>query len=390
MRRNQLGIALALGLCLPAARAAWAQSESGEGSTHGGAGDSAKPSEKENAKASAGSEGTEAKQCEDIGATIDFGVGKATLNPQAKKTLDGVANWLQEEPSRSVRVEGHADHTGNAQANEKLSEERASAAKQYLTQQGIEPSQLAAVGLGEGATKPNVEDRRAVEVRKCEAEAPTAEATPPAPEPTPPPPVVEETPPPPPPVVVEVPPAARPLGPASRVGVGAQVGGGVTGFTDKEARQVTDPGGQWEARLSVGTRLPIALEGAYVGTAQNLEVGGLNQQALVVGQGAEGDVRINVGTLKVQPYIFGGFGWTRYEVMQANGATAGIADVDNTLNVPMGAGLDFRVSQSLLLDLRGNWRWTFDDELLDGAYNGTGKTAKLHNWNASAHLGWEF
>jgi len=124
------------------------------------------------------------------------------------------------------------------------------------------------------------------------------------------------------------------------------VGGGVMGFTDEEARDLTDPGGSWEARVTVGTRTPVAIEGAYIGSAQNLEFPGLDEDALVVGNGAEATLRVNIlPSFFVQPYVFGGLGWTYYSIEEAD--TAG-DDSDNVFSLPYGAGVSFRVAQSLL------------------------------------------
>jgi hypothetical protein len=99
-------------------------------------------------------------------------------------------------------------------------------------------------------------------------------------------------------------PASSPVetrsGPISGIGVGATVCGGLTGFVDQQARAFTDAGPSWEARITVGTRLPIAIEGAYVGLAQNIDALGVDDNALIVGHGAEGAVRLNLTRIAVQ------------------------------------------------------------------------------------------
>src|SRR5438552_3097976 len=46
-------------------------------------------------------------------------------------------------------------------------------------------------------------------------------------------------------------------------------GAGVADFARSEFRGPTSLGGAWDARLTVGTRTPLALEAAYVGTVQS-------------------------------------------------------------------------------------------------------------------------
>jgi outer membrane protein OmpA-like peptidoglycan-associated protein len=331
--------------------------------------------------------------CEEIGRIIEFKVGDASLSPSAKQVLETTASWANDAPDRGIRLEGAADKSGPTQLNEELSKERAQAAKAYLTQQGVDPDKIRTEALGENPDRPMLNGLRAVEVRNCSA--PVA-AAPAAEEPAPPTTVVV-TPPPPPPVEVVpepmpiAPPVATSDKPPSRVGVGIELGGGATGFSDKEARDLTDPGGMWEARAAFGTRLPVGFEGAYVGTAQNLNALGLDRDALLVSNGAEGVVRLNMGALRVQPYVFGGAGWTHYSVERNNNTTSSLnGTTDNVYTIPAGAGLSFRIGSGLLLDVRGTYRWAFDADLLNASYTGSGKSASLSNWNAAAHLGWEF
>jgi len=334
--------------------------------------------------------------CEEIGRIIEFKVGDASLSPSAKQVLETTASWANDAPDRGIRLEGAADKSGPSSLNEQLSQERAEAAKEYLTQQGVDPSKIRTEALGENPDRPMLNGLRAVEVRNCSA--PVAAATE-EPAPTPPPTVVEVNPPPAPPPVEVVPepvpvapmPVAHSDMPPSHVGVGVALGGGATGFSDKTTRNLTDVGGSWEARAAFGTRLPLAFEGAYVGSAQDINALGLDRNALLVGNGAEGDLRLNLGTLRVQPYLFGGAGWTHYTVERNNNATSSITtNADDVFTVPAGAGLAFRVGKGFLIDFRGTYRWAFGADILNPTFTGTGKSPSLSNWNAGGHLGWEF
>ena len=50
---------------------------------------------------------------------------------------------------RSLRIEGHTDARGVASDNQLLSEQRAEAVAQFLTERGIHPERVSSVGYGE-------------------------------------------------------------------------------------------------------------------------------------------------------------------------------------------------------------------------------------------------
>jgi outer membrane protein OmpA-like peptidoglycan-associated protein len=82
---------------------------------------------------------------------ITFASNSTTLTDSARAALDRVARALQSESLAEYRfrVEGHADPRGSAELNQRLSEQRAQAVVDYLTQQdGIAPERLSAIGKG--------------------------------------------------------------------------------------------------------------------------------------------------------------------------------------------------------------------------------------------------
>src|SRR6185369_14007037 len=187
-------------------------------------------------------------------------------------------------------------------------------------------------------------EKPAEEAPSAEASA-TAETPPAAPMPPPPPPtsvsvnVLPAQPPPPPPA------ERHELMPPSQVGVQAMVGGSATGFVEQGARSLTDTGGSWDGRLTVGTRLPVAVEAAYVGSAQGINALGLDTNAILLGNGAEGALRINMSTSRIQPYIFGGAGWMRYQLENTVVTNASMSGPDNVLTVPFGVGISGRLGR---------------------------------------------
>ena len=68
-------------------------------------------------------------------------------------TMDGVIVLLNKRwPNSKVQVRGHTDGTGGVNANQTLSERRATSIKTYLEQHGLKASEITTVGLG--ATQP--------------------------------------------------------------------------------------------------------------------------------------------------------------------------------------------------------------------------------------------
>jgi outer membrane protein OmpA-like peptidoglycan-associated protein len=92
-----------------------------------------------------------------------FATGKATLVARGKQELDILVPYFVENTGVNVTIEGHTDNTGNAALNQKLSEQRAAAAKTYLVSKGIDASRMTTVGYG--ATKP-IADNKTAEGRK--------------------------------------------------------------------------------------------------------------------------------------------------------------------------------------------------------------------------------
>jgi hypothetical protein len=327
--------------------------------------------------------------CERAGVRVNFATSSSDLNSLGRASLDDVATWMAADPQRSVRVDGYTDPTGSESFNKILSEKRAESAKAYLVSKGAPADKIEAVGHGENVMKEDYASARVVAVSQCEPLSqamaePLPPVTPPPAEPAP---IVVVTPP-----AQEMPAAAPPKEtPASRIGLEALVGGGVSSYWNKGTRAVTDAAGTWDARLGIGSRSYIAGEIAYIGSAQNITALGLASNALLVGNGAEGLLRVNFTKSKIQPYVFGGVGYTNYQVTNTNIRNADINDNDNTLQVPFGAGLSVRPYHSFLLDIRGTGRVTYFDDLFARVSTATGTNGTgLNSWTGSAHLGWEF
>ncbi len=172
-----------------------------------------------------------------------------------------------------------------------------------------------------------------------------------------------------------------------KYGLSAMFGGGLVGFADQDTRDFASTGGSWEARFAFGTKSWLAVEAAYVGSLQGLDALGLDSNARLLGNGGEADVRINLlQGLAWQPYALVGAGWTHYSVTNSNANTSDVAESDNVLTMPIGAGIGYRY-RNVLFDLRGTYRATTQAELID--MHGTGE-ANLDTWSATLKAGFEF
>ena len=80
-----------------------------------------------------------------------FDTGKYTLKPGTQISLAKVAGILQAYPGLKVQVEGYTDSVGGDDFNQKLSENRASAVKNFLTSQGVPQSNISSAGFGKNS-----------------------------------------------------------------------------------------------------------------------------------------------------------------------------------------------------------------------------------------------
>jgi OOP family OmpA-OmpF porin len=81
-----------------------------------------------------------------------FDFNKAKLKPEGEEQLEVVVRELKANPTIRVLIEGHTDSIGSHAYNQKLSERRAAAVRDYMVAQGIDTSRITTKGWGE--TKP--------------------------------------------------------------------------------------------------------------------------------------------------------------------------------------------------------------------------------------------
>ncbi|WP_082191449.1 OmpA family protein [Cellvibrio sp. pealriver] len=80
-----------------------------------------------------------------------FEVGRSDLKSNAHANLNKLVRFLEQQPERSVVIEGHTDNMGSDSYNQTLSQSRADAVKVFLIEQGIAANRITAVGKGESA-----------------------------------------------------------------------------------------------------------------------------------------------------------------------------------------------------------------------------------------------
>ena len=103
------------------------------------------------------------KQAVVIQADALFDFDKSVLRPDGKKSIDDAVAKLRGVDVEMVIATGHTDSVGTDAYNQKLSERRAAAVKDYLVSKGIPAAKVTTIGKGESqpvATNKTAEGRQ--------------------------------------------------------------------------------------------------------------------------------------------------------------------------------------------------------------------------------------
>jgi hypothetical protein len=177
--------------------------------------------------------------------------------------------------------------------------------------------------------------------------------------------------------------------PVAPTGLGLQLGGGVTGFSRQDARDRFSTGGYWDVRALLGTDSFIGAELAYVGSTRGASASDLTGKPALLGNGAEAVARANLplraGSGRVTPYLFGGVGWTYYQLINNDSNSSQIKDHANAFVIPFGAGIS-TTYEHVLVDARFTYRGVFDDKLVRTASN---DSLDLQNWSVGLTVGYQ-
>ncbi len=78
-----------------------------------------------------------------------FAYDESTLTNDGQAALTTSANWLKQNPTYNVLIEGHCDERGTEQYNLALGDRRAAIARDYLVTLGVDPGRIRTVSYGE-------------------------------------------------------------------------------------------------------------------------------------------------------------------------------------------------------------------------------------------------
>jgi outer membrane protein OmpA-like peptidoglycan-associated protein len=80
-----------------------------------------------------------------------FATGQAELRPGGRHSLDKLSNFMRQYPQRTVQIEGFTDNVGSEEYNQRLSEHRADAVRDVLTNAGVASDRIQTRGLGKSS-----------------------------------------------------------------------------------------------------------------------------------------------------------------------------------------------------------------------------------------------
>lgn len=178
-------------------------------------------------------------------------------------------------------------------------------------------------------------------------------------------------------------------------GFGLEAGGGVNEFASGPIASMTEAGGAWGARFTFGTRSPLALEAAYIGSANPIQTLGLDRSTLM-SNGAEGALRLHLlmaqlndsGSVMLKPYVLAGFAWKHYDLRGASENTSSVQDSDNVFEIPLGIGLSWNFGR-FIADQRFDFRPAVSGEIIRDL-DDDNDDGNLNTWSLTGRVGVEF
>ena len=102
---------------------------------------------------------------------VFFDSGKSTLKVESSKELNELAEYMLLKKNMVVEIAGHTDNVGNKDINQKISEDRANAVRNYLIKKGVTAERIVAKGygdtqpIGDNTTDSGKQKNRRTEVR---------------------------------------------------------------------------------------------------------------------------------------------------------------------------------------------------------------------------------
>jgi OOP family OmpA-OmpF porin len=78
-----------------------------------------------------------------------FDFDRSNVKPEAAKILDRLVAFMQENKNSKVTLSGHTDNVGSDAYNQKLSERRVAAVREYVVKKGVDAGRISGQGFGE-------------------------------------------------------------------------------------------------------------------------------------------------------------------------------------------------------------------------------------------------
>jgi outer membrane protein OmpA-like peptidoglycan-associated protein len=78
-----------------------------------------------------------------------FAPGAATLRPEARSNVSAIVAFVNRDKSKQIRIEGHTDNGGSANADLVLSQRRAEAVRDALVGAGVDKRRITTFGMGQ-------------------------------------------------------------------------------------------------------------------------------------------------------------------------------------------------------------------------------------------------
>lgn len=102
--------------------------------------------------------------------SVLFDTNKTDLKSGGEQSLDKLSQFLRDNPTRNVKIEGYTDSSGNPDSNLGLSTRRADAVRSALVSDGLDSRRISTQGFGVGypvasnATASGRQQNRRVEI----------------------------------------------------------------------------------------------------------------------------------------------------------------------------------------------------------------------------------
>jgi OOP family OmpA-OmpF porin len=86
-----------------------------------------------------------------------FDFDRSNVKPEAASILDRLVGFMNENKDKKAALSGHTDNVGTEAYNQKLSERRVNAVRDYVVKKGVDGGRISGEGFGE--SKPIADNR---------------------------------------------------------------------------------------------------------------------------------------------------------------------------------------------------------------------------------------